>query len=237
MNDLPKKISPCPIIEANFEMRFDSSFPEDAIFGVIYSQLQNEFPKVDYLPITQLPHAIKVQDKNLAYAPYYKLSNETFVIQIGPKVFSVGCVGNYMGWDDFSSKIKNYYQIVSKLPFINQFTRYSLRYINIFNDTNFLADANFNVIIDTESLWGSKLHLIVELPSEKSTSVLKIFDNAQATMKNGIVSGSVIDIESSVVPKDFNNFEQALEYIHDTEKELFFRVLGKTAILKLNPTY
>jgi uncharacterized protein (TIGR04255 family) len=237
MNDLPKKISPCPIIEANFEMRFNSNFPEDAIFGVIYSQLQSEFPKVDYLPITQLPHAIKMQDKNLAYAPYYKLSNKEFVVQIGPKVFSVGCVGDYIGWDDFSSKIKNYYQIISELPFINQFTRYSLRYINLFNDTNFLADANFNINIDTKSLWGNRLHLIVELPLEKSISVLKILDNAQAAMRDGMVSGSVIDIESSVAPEEFNNFEQALEHIHDTEKELFFRVLGKTAILKLNPAY
>ena len=38
---IPKRINPCPIIEAIVEIRFEANIPPDAVFGVIY----NEYPE------------------------------------------------------------------------------------------------------------------------------------------------------------------------------------------------
>jgi len=56
---IPKKIDPCPIVEAIVEIRFDSNLPGDAIFGVIYNQFKEDYPKFTKLPILQLPEAIR----------------------------------------------------------------------------------------------------------------------------------------------------------------------------------
>ncbi len=40
---LPKKISPCPILEGIVEFRFESPFPDDAIFGIMYKEFKSDF--------------------------------------------------------------------------------------------------------------------------------------------------------------------------------------------------
>jgi len=42
MVPLPKSIETCPIIEAIFEIRFESTVPGDAIFGIIYNEFKTE---------------------------------------------------------------------------------------------------------------------------------------------------------------------------------------------------
>ena len=87
---LPKVISPCPIIEAIVEVRFDASIPSDAIFGVVYNEFKNDFPKKpESLPITQLPEQIRNNEPNLLYKPHYRLSDSTFLLHVGQKVISI----------------------------------------------------------------------------------------------------------------------------------------------------
>ena len=80
MNRLPVSIQPCPIVEAIFEIRFESSYPRDAIFGIIYKQFKDEFHKVIQLPVLQLPAAVREQDPNLKFTPHYKISADNFTI-------------------------------------------------------------------------------------------------------------------------------------------------------------
>ena len=119
MNQLPKKISPCPIKEVICEIRFHSNLPEEAIFGVLYSKLQTEYTKVERLPILQLPQVVRSQDPNLNYAPHYKLSNKNTIILIGPKVFSLANVGEYVGWHHFSNTIYKTHEKVKDVVISN----------------------------------------------------------------------------------------------------------------------
>ena len=43
---IPKKITPCPILEAIVEIRFEPEEPDDAIFGIIYNKFKKRFPKL-----------------------------------------------------------------------------------------------------------------------------------------------------------------------------------------------
>lgn len=44
---LPIKITPDPIIEATAEFRFTSSVNENAVFPLLYAQLQKDFQNVE----------------------------------------------------------------------------------------------------------------------------------------------------------------------------------------------
>ena len=103
---LPKKITPCPIAEAIVEIRFDSNpdIPADAIWGIIYNSFKEEysFKSIEKLPILQIPEPVRLNDPALIYKPNYKLSNEKFIFQIGPKVISLASAPNYIGWRIFS---------------------------------------------------------------------------------------------------------------------------------------
>lgn len=237
MNNLPRKISPCPIIEAVFEMRFESELPDDAIFGVIYSVFRDRYSKVEQLPILQLPQIVRAQDPNLIYAPHYRLSKENNVIQIGPKIFSLANVGEYMGWDSFSKLIDDTYSKVKETGVMSSINRVALRYINIFEEINILDKADFRASIGAKPLSDEKINFSAEISAEKSVSQLKIINSAEAVISGRKVNGSIIDIDSSVNLIDFDDFSSAVQYSHMEEKKLFYKVLGEHFTNTLNPEY
>ena len=237
MNKLPKKISPCPIKEAIFEMRFDSELPEDAIFGFIYSKFRAEYSKFETLPILQLPQVVRAQDPNLIYAPHYRLSNENTIIQIGPKLFSIANIGEYIGWNSFSMLIQETQKKVEETGVVLSISRAALRYINIFQDTNILESASFNAFLGEEELNNKKINFSAEMPTKKSISQVKIINSAEAVILGEKINGSIIDIDSAVNPQDFDCFTSAIEYSHTEEKKLFFKILGEQFTKTLNPEY
>lgn len=237
MNQLPKKITPCPIVEAIFEMHFDSELPEDAIFGVIYNEFRDEYKKVEQMPILQLPQIVRTQDRNLTYVPHYRISNGDIIIQVGPKVFSLVNVGKYIGWAAFSNLIRETYDKVKRTSVILNVTRTTLRYINIFDKVNILESANFKASLGKERLKQEKINFTAEILSDKSISQLKIINSAEVVMSGKKIKGSMIDIESSVDLEDFDSFPSAINYSHTEEKKLFYKVLGNQFVEQLNPEY
>jgi len=237
MNNLPKKISPCPIKEAVFEMRFDSDLPQDAIFGIVYSKFKNEYSNYEQLPILQLPQVVRTQDPNLIYAPHYRLRNKHTIIQIGPKIFSLANIDEYIGWESFFELIKDTYKKVKETGVVSTLNRVALRYINIFEDINILEGTEFKASLGEQVLKNEKINFSAEIPTAKSVSQLKIINSAEAIISGKKVNGSIIDIDSAVDVKDFDSFESAVEYSHNEEKKLFYKVLGEEFTKTLSPEY
>lgn len=237
MNELPVSINPCPIIEAIFEIRFESFLPDDAIFGIVYNQFKDEFQQVEQLPVLQLPAAIRNQDTNLKFTPHYKIKKENFIIQIGPKVFSLANLNDYCGWDKFSKKIHDTYHKLSKLKLINKHYRTALRYINVFPGINIFNKSNFKILLNDEMINDNKINFSSEFPYEHGASNLKLINHAEAAIENQVVKGSIIDIDTNVEINKFDSFQDAIECAHHAEKTLFFDLLGNEFLLSLNPDY
>ena len=236
MTDLPKKIDPCPIVESIFEIRFSSSLPEDAIFGILYKQFSKEFPKFDQLPILQLPAQLRSQDPNLRFKPHYKTQKDNFIFQIGPRSFSISNVVEYTGWELFSKKIFSVYKQVKDCEVIEHIERVGLRYINILENINVFENSNFII-----SLKGSpiiqKTNILTEVISEKGFCKVNVMSNAETIVGDKKIIGSVIDIDSVADIKKFSNINEAVEYSHLKEKELFFNILDDEYMKQLNPSY
>ena len=237
MNKLPVSINPCPIIEAIFEVRFESSLPDDAIFGIVYNQFKDEFQQVEQLPVLQLPAAIRNQDPNLKFTPHYKIKKDNFIIQIGPKVFSLANLKDYCSWAKFSKKIHDTYNKLSELKLINKHYRTALRYINVFRDINIFNKSNLKIVLNDELINDNKINFSSEFPYEYGASNLKLINHAEAAIENQVVKGSIIDIDTNVEINKFDSFQDAIECAHHAEKTLFFDLLGNEFLLSLNPVY
>ncbi|MEA3416431.1 MAG: TIGR04255 family protein [Thermodesulfobacteriota bacterium] len=237
MNKLPVSINPCPIIEAIFEIRFESSLPDDAIFGIVYNQFKDEFQQVEQLPVLQLPAAIRNQDPNLKFTPHCKIKKDNFIIQIGPKVFSLVNLKDYCGWDKFSKKIHDTYNKLSELKLINKYYRTALRYINVFPDINIFNKSNLKIQLNDEQINDNKINFSSEFPYEYGSSNLKLINHAEVAIENLVIKGSIIDIDTNVEINKFGNFQDAIECAHHAEKTLFFDLLGNEFLLSLNPVY
>lgn len=235
---LPKKINPCPILEGVVEFRFESPFPYDAIFGIMYNEFKNDFPNLQELPILQLPEVVRRQDPALRYKPYYKLSSgdKKFLFQIGARVFSLINVNPYDGWTVFSGRLKDLIERVKKISIVDAYTRVGIRYINGF-DFNILEKINLTLNISKDHLTDFDSTIRMEVPSGDFIGTLQVINNAQVKKAEGTVKGSIIDIDT-YIDNPTKDIIELVEQGHNEEKKLFFTLLKEEFIKKdLNPEY
>jgi len=86
---LPVKIDPCPITEAIIEIRFDTSKPEDAVFALVYNAVQDSYPQIEKMPLHGIPEDMRREGSGLAFKPIFRLSSDSHLLQVGPRVVSV----------------------------------------------------------------------------------------------------------------------------------------------------
>ena len=240
---IPNKITPCPILEAIVEIRFDPESPDDAIFGIIYNQFKESFPKTEKLPILQIPDQIRSRDPNLIYKPHYKLIKENFVVQVGPRIFSLVNIKGYSGWDKFSQEIKEVFELLSKLQVIKEIKRLGLRYVNLFENLNIYEKSNLKLALKDEAIVEYPINLTARIPSNEFVNQLVMVNHANVAVDNVTYAGSLIDIDTNLEPfpesakTNLYEFMDIIERAHEEEKKLFFSLLEEDYLKTLNPEY
>lgn len=233
---LPKKINPCPITEAVVEMRFESKLPPDVIPGIAFNSLKGTFPKIEKLPIMQLPPVIRDNDPNLKFSPQYKLSNNDFIFQIGPRCFSVVCPKEYKGWTKYSEEIEKSFKVVQDLGIIDKPLRVGVRYISFFENTDIFQNLKVEMNLAGNSLIGSQNIIRSEFSYENFKCVVQL---ANSAIMNSKQSGSTIDID--VITDNhstiLSNFKAIVNSAHDLEKKLFFSFVKPEFLQKFSPEY
>jgi len=235
---LPKKITPCHIKDAIIELRFETSMPPDAIFGVIYQEIKDDFPKMEKLPITQLPEQMR-KDINLIYKAYYKLTNKNLVLRVGPQMVAVSNIEEYVGWNNFSKKFYKCYAKIEKLKIIDKIVRIGMRYID-FYEFDIFGKINLNINKENQPLQSNDIFIRTLLERGKYKQTLHISNNAEMQLKLGLKKGSVIDIDTCIENGNDNfknNIKKLIEEEHVAQKELFFSLLKPEFLQELNPEY
>lgn len=234
--NLPINITPCPILDALVEVRFTANINANAVFGVIYNILKNDFKKVESLPILQLPDVVRASDPNFKYKPHYRISNDQFVIQIGPDVLSMSSFPNYIGWYLFSEAIFDILQKIETIGIMNQIERVGIRYVNFFKH-NIFEDINLKITLGTNDILYKNTVVRTEIEHEEGYfSTLQIANNA----RHNDVLGSFIDIDTFTISNLDSFFDNKTEIInkgHTQEKELFYSLLKDAFLQTLNPEY
>jgi len=129
---LPKKIAPCPIIDALLEIRFETDVHPSAVFGIIYHAISTKYPNVEKLPVLQVPEPVRDNDPTFKFKPYFKVTDNNYIVQIGPDVITISSHPKYAGWNSFSAEIFTLIHTVQNLDIVNSIVRLGLRYINFF---------------------------------------------------------------------------------------------------------
>lgn len=236
----PLQIDPCPIREAVAEIRFETKIPPDAVFGVVYNELSNLYGVLEPLPIIQIPEAVRSMDQNLIFQPHYRMRRQNFVTQVGPRVFSVAMMQPYSKWETFLKEIRDVFQKIGSLGFIESVIRVGLRYINIF-EIDILSELNLSLTIIDNEITSEEAVIRTVLPKDDFSVSLSVVNKANlidSIVKMGNISVIDIDVFSEKKSNDFfkeinGNFEKA----HSLEKEIFFGLLKPDFLSQLNPVY
>jgi uncharacterized protein (TIGR04255 family) len=237
---IPLKLECCPIIEAVVDLRFDTTYPPDAVFGIIYNLFKGEFSSnIENLPVLQIPEQVRMQDPNLIYQPCYRLKDGNFLMQIGPRVISFVNVNAYIGWDKFFARIKKSILSIKQFESQMKFKRIGLRYVNFF-EFDIFKRITLSVLMNGSTLTSNHLSLKAVLTTGEYQTNLNLINNVNM-MKNGRqINGSIVDIDTYLAKDSIDIYAKPDELIgnaHTEEKILFFNLLNDDLIQELKPEY
>jgi len=180
-----------------------------------------------------------MKDLNLKFQPHYKLIHDNYILQIGPNVLSVVNTNDYVGWDNFATKIKETIQRVHKLGVIKNFIRLGIRYINFF-ELDIYENINLKILLSNKPFNSEQLTFRSTIKSGKFLINLQILNNGNISVKKVAKVGSIIDIDTYIQSESTINFENIAELLeegHNEEKQLFFNLLKNDFLKNLNPEY
>jgi uncharacterized protein (TIGR04255 family) len=192
---LPKHISPCPINEAVVELRFSSTLPSDAIFGVVFNDLKDSYAESVKLPILQLLEAVRNEDPKFVFQPHYRLMNNKFAIQVGPRVVSIAITDqSYSTWESYLDEIVRVFGRISDLGFISEVTRVGIRYVNLFPG-NAWSNLRVSLSIGGDQIDEEEVFVRAKLDRGDFKVLLQIV-NQLSVQRNGINGESVTALTS-----------------------------------------
>ncbi len=243
MNSLPQKITPCPIVEAIVQLRFTSMLPSEAVFGVVYSKVGNEFDKVNNLPILQIPELVRAKDPNLTYQAHYSLIKDNYPVQlnIGPRTITFSNTDRYIGWDNYYKFIGDTLEKINDTNVIHLPERIGVRYINFF-EAQILDRVSINLSIQNHEIKSESTNIRTELMDNNYLIIIQIVNNQNVTIQDKNNFGSLIDIDCIYNFEESNpslneSFFSVIEEAHQKEKENFFGLLEADFLSELNPEY
>jgi len=237
--NLPRNLKSCPIIDALVEIRFETTLNPNAVFGLIYGALINDYPgEVESLPILQVPEVVRINDPALKFKPLYKIINKEVVIQIGNDMLSISSAIPYIGWETFQNHISKIINVVYEKKIISRVFRLGHRYVNFF-DFDILDKVTLSFQM-TGGYSAENVQITTQVQDGNFESTIQFSNTAIFNSRGTQKKGSIIDIDT------FRNYEgnKFLESIvpeidsaHIAEKKLFFSLLKPKFIEDLSPVY
>jgi uncharacterized protein (TIGR04255 family) len=236
---LPKKITPDPIIDCNFEIRFTTTSSTEEIFGLLYGALKEGYPS---LQMTNIPPVIRDQDPNLAFYAEAFLANEHFQIGISKRALSIGCKTPYVGWAQYSKEIEAKLQALLSIPsLVILIQRIGLRYINFFEGIVPMSEViDLGISFFNEKQYNRKnVGVRTELAKGDISFMLNASDNASTNIKPTVV-GNLLDIDvscSAGLESSLPRLIELVDRLHNEEKALFFSLLRQEFVDKITLEY
>ena len=233
-----------PIIDAVFDMWFESKMPSEALLGIIVENIES-YKDIRSLPLLQLPKDIRLMDPNLKHQALYEIlptDEKYYKIVLGHNSLGIALNGKYQGWDkSFFPEIKELYGKVFEKNLIEKITRCGLRYVDFFQDENIYETGKVSVMINNDKVTDSneKILLRIERQFNKDISIAVVIDNKtiiKKTPDNLEKNGSIIDIVSFVKNEQFikkDNFFEIVNQLHTTNKDYFKEVANDDLIKRL----
>lgn len=241
----PRKLSHDPIVEAVFELRFESNVPAaaDLLVGTVFARFKDTFPRLERLPFSEFPRQLQELDKNLRYQPRVKLEGDKFGIFLGDRSALVSCPRPYQGWEEFREVIFLFLEVVKGTGFIKQIERFSLKYVNLLPAkalSEQFALIKYGAQLGDFDLTASVTNTRTELILDNILNLVEVQPSTNVTIKSGDPSyGLLLTVDSinRETSEFWENYRDRLEHLHGVEKQVFFGILSQAALDQFRPIW
>ncbi len=246
MSTYPTELNNPPIVESITEIKFDSSLPNEAVFGVFYSLIKDSYKDIEQLNTANIPKPILDEHPELKFAPQYVLTSENKPLQImiGPKVitfkyqkYKKDSEIEYPGWKNtIYGEIIKILSVITEQNFIQKVLRIGLRTID-FVEEDIFNNLKMNIQIEKRDLKNISKSFKFIINEDNFSNTISISNSSSLIRNNVPYLGSTIDIDTSIeedITSDIQKYlEETIKIGHEINKKLFFESLTEEYITKL----
>lgn len=240
---LPQKLKSDPIVEALFEIRFETSDQPEVVIGrLIDSHLWADFEQ-RRLPASDIPQPIRQADPNLRFQPVLELrsSDGQRVVKLGSNVLSFHVLRPYCGWSEFLPTLAELVdQVFSRLKGLKT-SRLGLRYVNAFVPSKHII-GNIGDLVLTVDVSGNRLtdNVLLNYHVDLGSAYRAMVKIATAQFVQGPLPPDarvLVDVDVVSKPKvAFDNADSVVAWLKDAhtfEKETFFGLIPEATVRQL----
>jgi uncharacterized protein (TIGR04255 family) len=238
---LPSRISPCPIVGAVAEIRFQTDLRATAVPGMIYGAVRERFPSLHDAPGVNVPEEIRAIQPALAYQPVLVAEGEHLALHVGHKNLFLGMreKAEYPGWAVYRDALVWVTGRLRPLNLIKEPERLGLRYTDFF-DPPLVERLKVELRVGGQLKTEGSVQVIYQFRRDGFTGRVRvdtgaIFSGPQP--RRGIILD--VDLGFSLASADFwEKLIVQFDLAHDLQKEIFYgELLQEHFLATLNPQY
>jgi len=244
---LPSKIEPDSIVEAIFEVRFETSMLMERFAGRILESDTWRAAELRYLPGYQIPSAARSINPDFRYVPSLEvalLEPDPRVLRLGPFALSYHCMKRYVGWPKFKRDLEQTVDLLFSVTTDLTVKRLGLRYMNALTEQGHgirsMADLDVRIAVaDSLLIDNVNLNYIVDLPNVGKCGVrMTSRDQVTGVLPDGTRAFVDVDVYTNdeFECRDAGTVKAWLESAHTLEKIEFFHLLTGATIDALKRT-
>jgi uncharacterized protein (TIGR04255 family) len=222
------------LLEVIIELRFTERIKQEHLPNMLYGAFGTEYKSFEALPLAGVPEQVRTIRPDFAYSPMFRLVSDNFIIQIGPQVFSANriCLREQYGeWKHEKAKLIEIVQKFDSSATSINFERLAFRNVNFFE-----GRSSSSVTNAFPSIGGQE---VTEYDNFSFTLLRKInsidtnftqLAGAETVVGDKTLSGTALNIESSITTPIREDLEESIEKLHEVNKSMFFASLKKEYI-------
>jgi uncharacterized protein (TIGR04255 family) len=241
MKRLPSKLEHPPLLEAVFEIRFNSTQEGggELLPGLLFSLFRTQFKSAEPTPAGIIPKIMRQQHPLLKYAAQYRLQGTSEALLLGDNVLSLSLTPPYPGWSRFRARCVEVANALQSTGLAASVERYSLKYVNHLPTRSLEA---FTFRIDLAGYRMAANGFLLRFETQEGPFLSIVECTSAHTLENETVkkSGMGFSIDT-ICQSDLEGFwtdvEHRVESAHRVLEGLFFGLLSPTTLQDLGPSW
>jgi uncharacterized protein (TIGR04255 family) len=232
---IPAKLKHDLILEAVFELRFETSTLPEVLFGRLADLAAWKGFRQEPLPAYGIPALVRQTDPILRFQPILQLSGEDGLrsVRIGQQAASYHRAAPYVGWTQFRSELYEFFDGVFEKSDDPSISRLGIRYINAakpeLHHISAITDLNLTVVVAGQQIGSSVNVNYMNVHEGDAQSIVRIAtpDFVIGSVPEG--TSLMIDVDVFTKPgfktSTSDEVKTWAEFAHTEEKKEFFKLL------------
>ncbi len=208
------------ILETSFKIHFSPRCQEEAIFGMIYGILKDDFGTCEKTPFCQIPSEIRAKDPNLRNQPLFILkSKNNEMLAIGTNILVYSQIGNKEEYDEFQKKSSDIIKKIDKLNIWNQILIAELKQVRSGKRENLLNEIEFSVRVGKQQINPEDYYYQLTWQNMNFTVALAIMNSAKKVVEGNLSEEKIAVVDVSI-RQEYDEDSFSVDEISSFQKEL-----------------